>query len=495
VTTYAFPSRSARAVAPAVAWRLLWIEIKRNAVPWALPLLALLVLYDTYRTASGYPPIWAVRASLAAERRVFDFAAFAAGLSAWMGSRESRRNTGEVLAQTARHAVTRHLAALSATLLWVLLAFGAGAAVLYIQTARVVTWGGPPLWPVAVGAVAVITVCVLGFTCGVLFPGRFTAPLAAIAGGVVPLVGSHGLLQPPDPHYLLALDIGRPPYDLGVFYHVLPDVSIAQVMFMGGIAVAVLGVLALSPALRAPAGGFLSAVGGTRRLLYALAAAAVLAGAAASWTAYDLAGTAEPTAAGWNIPALHGAASDRPVPYTPDCAGTTFKVCVHPAFGAYLDGVTAALGPVAAELAGLPGAPVRAGQMASPLAAPFIYSGITGTTPVYEFTAGPGWTSPAGTSSAQWRAGVQEDFLDTVVGGPAWKAAGYLGPAQQAVVNAMMAAVGSTSEAAFGGFTVTPQVAAAARRFAALSPSARHAWLAAHLQAVESGQVTPREIP
>ncbi len=35
---------------------------------------------------------------------------------------------------------------------------------LYIQTTRVVTWGGPPLWPTAVGAVAIITICALGFT-------------------------------------------------------------------------------------------------------------------------------------------------------------------------------------------------------------------------------------------------------------------------------------------------------------------------------------------
>ena len=147
-----------------------------------------------------------------------------------------------------------------------LLAFGAGVAVLYVQTARVVTWGGPPLWPVVVGAVAMITICALGFTPGALFPGRFTAPLAAIAGGVLPLAGSHSLLQPRDPHYLLALDTGLPPYDMGVFYHVLPDVSIAQVMFMAGIAAAALGVLALSPALPtcrpAISGGRAAAPGG-----------------------------------------------------------------------------------------------------------------------------------------------------------------------------------------------------------------------------------------
>jgi hypothetical protein len=183
--------------------------------------------------------------------------------------------------------------------------------------------------------------------------------------------------------------------------------------------------------------------------------------------------------------------SAEPVPFVPDCTSGPggFQVCVHPAFSAYLDSVAAALRPVAGQLAGLPGTPVRAAQMASPLAAPFIYSGVTGTPPVYPYTAGPDWTSPARTNSADWRAGVQEDFLDTVIGGPAWQA-GYLGPAQQAVVNALIAAVGS-----FDGSSVTPQVAAAARRFAELSPGARHAWLAAYLPALRVGQITLAQLP
>ena len=40
-------------------------------------------------------------------------------------------------------------------------------------------------------------------------------------------------------------------------------------------------------------------------------------------------------------------------------------MCVHPAFSGYLGDVAAALDPVAAEIAGLPGAPVRAEQVAS----------------------------------------------------------------------------------------------------------------------------------
>ena len=70
--------------------------------------------------------------------------------------------------------------ALAGTLCWLLLAFLAGVAVLYIQTALQATSGGPPLWPVFVGAAGVTVATVIGFAAGVFFPGRFTAPLVAI---------------------------------------------------------------------------------------------------------------------------------------------------------------------------------------------------------------------------------------------------------------------------------------------------------------------------
>ena len=191
--------------------RVLRLEVKRSVVPWVLPLLAALFYFDTIRTANGFPPVWTLRASAITDHMLNDFDVFGPGLAAWVGSREGRRKTSDLVAATPRAAWARHAVALGATACWLLLAFGAGVAALYIQTARVVTWGGPPLWPVAVGAVAIITICALGFTCGVLFPGRFTAPLAAIVGGVLPLAGSHNLLQPQNPHYLLALDWPKAP--------------------------------------------------------------------------------------------------------------------------------------------------------------------------------------------------------------------------------------------------------------------------------------------
>jgi hypothetical protein len=472
---------------------------------WALPLLAALFFYDTYRTASGYPPVWDIRASLVLDKMLFDFGAFAGGLSAWAGSREGRRQTRDMVAATARPVWMRQAAALAGPLFWVLLAFLAGVAVLYIQTARQATWGGPPLWPVAVGVTGLITICAIGFTAGALFPGRFTAPLVAVGVLVLDMVGFRQAVDQTSTYALLSPSTSVPPQDTGLFYPVAPDVAIAQVMFMGGITIAVLGVLALSPALRLPKTRSLLAGGGTGRLLPAVAVVIVAAGVAAAGTAYGLTGTARHGVSGWDIPALHDGASDQSVAYTPDCAKTGFQVCVHPAFSSYLDGVAAALDPVAAEVAGLPGAPARAEEMAGNGAA-------AGTSRVYGFTAddllAPFPASAAGTSSAQWRAAFQQDFLSMFVGsaphaGPRGFVSNILGPAQQAVVTALMTAVGSqpvgfAQADNSSGKPVGPspaQIAAAAERFAALSPAARHAWLAAHLPALRASHITLAQLP
>ena len=218
-TLRARPSRAAARVGTlAAAGRLLWIEVKRNAVLWVLPLLALLVYFDTYRTVSGYPPVWTVRALAVPDRLLVDFAAFAGGFSAWAGSREGRRKTEDLLGTTARPAWARQLAALAGTMFWLVLAFLAAVAALYVQTAHVAAWGGPPLWPVAVGLVALVTICVVGFTAGAVFPGRFTAPVVAVGAVVLHIVGTHAVNDPgmPNLHDLLSLGTNVPPYDLGV---------------------------------------------------------------------------------------------------------------------------------------------------------------------------------------------------------------------------------------------------------------------------------------
>jgi hypothetical protein len=500
--------------------RVLRLEIRRSVVPWAVPLLVALFLFDTYRTAAGLPPVWTVRSSVITQGMLVDFVPFAAGLGAWVGSREGRRKTRDVLTPTVRPILARQAYALGATLFWLLLVFLAGVVVLYVATALQATWGGPPLWPVAVGAVGVVTATVLGFTAGALFSGRFTAPLAAIGVVLLSFAGDHAALNvaPGTSTYaLLSPGAAVPLDDDGVFYHAAPDVAIAQVMFMGGIAVALLGVLALSPLMRGPyrdlSSGFFAAVSRTGRWLCVAGVALLAAGIAVSSTAYALAGTARLGVSGWAIPALHDAASDQPVPYTPDCGGTSFKVCVHPAFSAYLDDANAALQPVAAEIAGLTGAPVRtelvAGGDGVPsagdtyTATPMPY--ITGTPSAFSYTyyafLYPPWNDvaiPNDANDTSWNSEFQQQFLMTFLAQPN---SSTLSAAQDAVVTALMTVVGSPAHVFQGegggkvGGGSLAQIDAAAQRFASVSPAGRHAWLAAHLAALRAGTVTLDQMP
>jgi len=500
--------------------RVLRIEIRRSVVLWSVPLLLALFYFDAFRTAAGLPPIWTVRSSVITTNMILDFGPFGAGLAARVASREGRRKTGDLLATTVRPAWARQLSALGATLFWLLLTYLAGIAALYIDTAMQVTWGGPPVWPIMVGVVEVATFAVIGFTAGALFPGRFTAPLAAIGTFLLAYIGYHAELgvQPGMSTYaLLSPSTAVPLGDDGVFYHVAPDLAIAQVMFMGGITVALLGVLVLAPVLRVSYRGLLAGVSRAGRWLCVAGVALLAAGAAASATAFALTGTAKPGVSGWDIPALHDAASDQPVPYTPDCAGTAFPVCVHPAFSAYLPSAAAALQPVAAELKGLPGAPVRAelvpdgngtrnteGMLFAEMPKP----GVSGTPPVYNYNSNNGiaplWGSPAGADNAGWRAGFQQVFLSAFAAGPPQAGPNFLTPAQQAVITALMTAIGSSapqfdqafsSNGQLAGGVSLAQIAAAARRFASLSPAARHAWLAAHLPALRAGTITLAQLP
>ncbi len=510
--------------------RALRLEIKHSAVVWVLPILAALFYVNAYRTAAGYPPTWTVRASVITGSNLIFFSVIATGIAAWVATREDRRKTGDLLATTARAAWLRQATVLAATTFWIVLAYLAGVAVIYLQTAIQATWGGPPLWPVAVGVVGVAASCAVGFACGTLFPGRFTAPVVAVAVFVAWYVGNAALNNANNvinlsslkgTSALLVTATDRPQFiDVGVYYHVSPDVSIAQVMFMGGVLLVMVGLLALLPAARVPGVRGLSFA--TRRRLTVVAAAGVACGVAASATAFWMAGTARYSlTTGWEIPALHDAADDQPVPYTLDCTGSAFKVCIHPAFAPYLGAMSAALQPAAAEIAGLPGAPARA-EMTTGAALP----AVAGTTSVYGYSveqegfSGGFWAMPATARTADWEQGEQQDFITWFVSGPAEQdRPGLTTPAQEAVAIALLAKIGAPVPGGYPQFSQpgtqsgtsstssTPgasgtqptasaaQITAAASGFESLSSAARHAWLAANLAALRSGTLTLAQIP
>ena len=111
-----------------------------------------------------------------------------------------------------------------------------------------------------------------------------------------------------------------------------------------------------------------------------------VAGLAAAGTAIGLAGTAREGTGGVVIPALHDAANDRLIAFTPVCgpAAVYPSACTRPT-GAYAGDVTAAFRPVLREVAGLPGAPARITEVGDPaLSMPTAKFG--GSPPVFSYS-------------------------------------------------------------------------------------------------------------
>ena len=508
------PARN-RSPLPLLAVRVVWMEVRHSAFVWAIPLLAVLFIYDPLRTASHYPALWTLRASVVPDKLWPLFVPFSAGISAWAGSREGRHNVGDLLAATSQPAWTRQLCSLAGTLAWVLAAFGAGVAVLYVSIAQAASWGGPPVWPVAADAVSLAAVCALAFTLGAVFPGRFTAAIVAVGISMLTVaVFSRTVSEGGTSVFALSPDGIVPGNDAGVFYPVAPDVSIVQVMFFAGCTLGAVGLLGLSP--RTGGAGWRGALdlasgGGSR--LRAVATAVFAAGIALAVAGFGLAATARvsPVTGGIEILALDDSASDKPIAYTPVCADASggFRVCLHPAYRSYLSQALGSFGPVMAEVSGLPGVPVRAvdvsGQALPPVVLQANANGVvTGNPPVYEFSMDD--ALPQQSDPARLRDGFRQDIVHAVIVGPVgqltatgvvqWNAGT---PAQQAVEDGLLQAIGSQPYSACNPYVQQcaqqPQVTAAAARFAVLPAATRHAWLAAHLAALKAGRITLTRIP
>jgi hypothetical protein len=423
---------------------------------------------------------------------------------------------------TARPRWARLLITWAATTIWTLVAYLGCLAVLYGVTARQASWGGPLWWPAAVGAASLPAFSALGFVMGSFLPGRFTAPLAAIAAFFTVALSTE-LIRGSQSYWNIS-PIVTGPWDLGAqaglgtFYPYLPDLSIAQVMFLAGLTVALLGALAL------PAGS-------GSRLLRTVAAGCATAGLVAAGTAVGLAGTGAMDPHGMiDIPALHDAASDQPLQYTPVCSHTATPVCLNPAYASYLSVTANALAPLLSQLAGLPGAPTRiiqeslTYQQGAGNSFTFLERGpsVSGTPPVSHLILPdqlPGPDMTASQLANQVVTTYGPEIVASVIGdGPG------ASQAQNAVATGLMMAAGlrgldvvqqapatrrgpgNQPSAAPGGpgapdASQSPGVApgtpayTAAERFAALPAAARHAWLVRHLAALRAGQLTLAQLP
>jgi hypothetical protein len=494
---------------PRNAARLLRVELRRNTMIWILPLIAALFWFDSYRPSTATSPLYGLRTywNMGQGHTILDFGPFVAGVAAWMGSRDGRRGLADMVTATARPRWAAQLATWAATAIWAVAAYLVFVGVMFAVYAHQSVGGAPPWWWVAVGATAVTAFSALGFAIGAYWPSRFAAPVAAFGGFLAMFLSfqtgfSHtrgwALILPTNSSG--SFD-GSGQADAGIFYPWLPDLPIARIMFLAGIAVAALGLTGLP----ARAGG---------PWLRRAAAVVTLAGAALAGTAVGLASAAQEAAEGVVIPVLHDAANDAPITYTPTCGHAAgIPVCVNPAYGRWLPDVTTALAPVLAEVADLPGAPVRATQVAASYPSggdgppePISFGGhplvlrmqlgLLNAPGPCGFCAGP-------VATTSYEAQIQLLFAHAFVGagnGPG-------SPVQQAVQAALLRGTGIPFAAQPGLIAATENfpgsgpgpatgpVYAAAQRLAALPAAARHAWLAAHLAALRAGLLPLKDLP
>jgi hypothetical protein len=480
--------------------RLLRIELRHNAMLWLLPVAAVLFWYNGYREIMALPPMWSLRAMALQNRLLLDLVIPVTGAAAWMGSREGRREITDLLGGTARSRWSRQLATWAATTAWAEAVCLGCIAVVYVMTARQASWGGALWWPAAVSAAGVPALTAIGFAAGAWFPGRFVTPLVTVAMffglgfGTQAASGDHSYWQI-SPLVAGAADIGAAA-GVATFYPYLPDLSIAQVMFTGGLTAAILGALGLSAA-------------GNGRRLRRLAAVLTVAGLGAAGTSVTLAGTGRADPHGMIvIPALHDAASDQPVSYAPRCSRTAIAVCVHPAYAAFLPAVTAAVGAELTELAGLPGAPARVSQV------PVVYQlgpdhGITvsaGVPGASSFALPDMLPGQLGTSSAEFAGQLTQTLglklmSDVILGGSGRVADSRPSQAELAVIGGSVRFPASVDDRdlgpLFGRLLPSPGSPAdlAARRFATLTPAAKHDWLAHRLAALRAGRISLAQLP
>src|SRR5262249_30203519 len=154
-----------------------------------------------------------------------------------------------------------------------------------------------PWWWVAVGATAVAAFSAAGFAVGAFFPSRYAAPLAAFGGFLAMVLSAQTGFRDQTGWALVLPTNSNGNYeqqDSGIFYHYLPDLPIARIIFLAGILVACVGLLGLP-----------SRAGG--RWSRGAAAVVILAGVAVTGTAVGLANTARPSPQGMAIAALHDA--------------------------------------------------------------------------------------------------------------------------------------------------------------------------------------------
>ena len=436
--------------------RLLRIELRRNATLVLLPVIA--VAWLIWPISPHLVPIalWGDRSN-DIQNTAIALGPFAAGAAAWTAYRENRYGAGDLLATTPRAAATRGLAALTASALWSTLGSVAAAVVILVITSQQATWGHPLTLPLLDGLLTMLASSALGFACGRLVPGRFTAPLAAVG-----LLGLFLLGPQTIGHHVAFVGALSPAYptvvpDAAVFFPVQPDLAVLQCAAAIGMAGAAIGATVWHA--------------GARRIGLAVATTGVVLVGAAAGLVSTGHRDADDTIV---VPALDSVTVRQPLPYTPVCDGAPLRVCVHPAYDARLSILATALNRLAAPLAGTAGLPREIDE------GPILIEDITTHDGVLEIAPVLIRVDSRGPDSAL----VNDITALALVEKPGERPA-QADDVQRAVALYLIQQAGANADPFY--IPASPAVRAAAARLAALSPAARHAWLATHMSAVRAG--------
>lgn len=369
---------------------ILRIETRRNigllVLPVVVAIMVVVVLGELQYRNWFWPNV-----SLALRYTLILVGPLLAGLAAWTAGRDRRRGMEELLATTSRPAITRDLAAWTATMAWVTLAYVSTATVFAILLYTGDTWGPPVLWPTLIGLFALFTHAAVGYAAGCYLPSRFTAPIIAFTLYWVqglPMI----LVEETAPVLLTPLA----PLEASVFFGVLPNIFVPQSLWLFGLAGTALAATAVR---RQPNATF--AYG-------AMLAAAVTAAAAALM----LLGTSPRVSPDEIRKAL--------LPYEPVCAQERVTVCVHPAYEAALTQTSAVVNKVSEPLTGVQRSPTRAeqslyfGDAVSDNALPFSLYDESGPDDQLAFEVAANLVRDAPTS--QQKDGIRLDATQMVVG-------------------------------------------------------------------------------
>ncbi|MFJ7128242.1 hypothetical protein [Streptomyces sp. NPDC098101] len=295
-------------------------ELRRGLGPWTGAAVLVVVLVTMYGKG-GWQGRWADTTNLLHVAVGVFCVPLALAAGCWQGGRDRRRGTAELWESVPRPPLRRLLVAVSPSALWPAAGLLLADAVCLLSTWPYVSAGRPFLELLAADAVALAAAGALGHVAGRLVRWRLAAPLLGIVGYVVLLFSAYAenstrWLGPAGEH--------ASPWDRPVWWY-----APASMAWTAGLALAALLAHGLRPARLRP----LALV----PLAVAVAAASLIL----------------------RLPEDEGPWRPDPALARPVCDDGVPRVCVTALDAKLLPEVSAALAPLNARLAGLPGAPVR----------------------------------------------------------------------------------------------------------------------------------------